>query len=58
LESCDPDCRPYTPNGYWDDPVYAATFRAMLETGRRGEEGGVTGLVTKPPESPRRSVTP
>lgn len=21
-----PTCRPYTPNGYWDDPVYAATF--------------------------------
>jgi transposase len=35
---------------------YDAELCGKLGDGR--EEGGVTGLVTKPPESPRRSVTP
>ena len=38
------------------------TFSMMFELWRKlgdgGEEGGVTGLVIKPPESPRWSVTP
>jgi hypothetical protein len=39
--------------------VPAARSRELWrKLGDGGEEGGVTGLVIKPPESPRWSVTP
>jgi hypothetical protein len=36
----------------------SGTIELWRKLGDGGEEGGVTGLVIKPPEPPRWSVTP